>query len=108
MRPLSGGWVSDQRRDVLDEEKHELVLESNVSTWCEVFRDPRRTILALDRKCRLIAHPQNPVYELANDLPSLDRSTTKSKTADHIPATKRVATLIGNGKVNPKPSICGC
>lgn len=81
--PLSGGWVSDKCRDVLEEEKRELVLESDMSSWFEVLRDPRRTILAFARKCRLIAHPQNPVVILANCGSILYRTTRDKDSRSH-------------------------
>lgn len=65
MWPLSGGWVSNKCRDVLEDETHVSVFGSRISGQFEEVWVPRRTILALARKCRLIAHPQNPAVGLA-------------------------------------------
>lgn len=65
VRPLSGGWVSNKCRNVLEYETQVSVLGLRISGQFEEVWVPRRTILALARKCRLIAHPQNPAVGLA-------------------------------------------
>lgn len=63
--PLSGGWVSNKCGNVLEYEKQVSVFGSRILSQFEEVWVPRRTILALARKCRLIAHPQNPAVGLA-------------------------------------------